>query len=194
MSVCLWSTHLPIHLINSSMIAWSRAATSPADWFVMSVRSFVINFIHSLPGDNPTCSIAPQQVFYCHHDVIIVCSSWWTYWFIACFTGCYILGGMLVWGRLHWVGGSSDVPQWPLTQRWNFGPPPPRITDAYRQILWRTTTSELCLWRHCQFNSSLSQPWWVLLILLCSSTHTCLSLSVFLSLCLSLCLALSSCW
>lgn len=54
---------------------------------------------------------------------IIVCSSWWTYWFIGCFTSCYILGGLLVWGRLRWVGRASDFPQWPLTQRWNFGPP-----------------------------------------------------------------------
>ncbi len=57
--------------------------------------------------------------------------------------------------------------------------PPSRTTDASRQILWRTTTSEWCQSPHCLFSSSPSRLWWVLLLLL---THLSLSLSACLSL------------
>lgn len=62
--------------------------------------------------------------------------------------------------------GSSDL--WPIGEM--LSPPPPRTTDASRQILWRTTMSEWCQWRRSLYNSSQSQPWWVLLVL-CASTH-----------------------
>lgn len=119
---------------------------------------------------------------------IIVCSSWWTYWFIGCFTSCYILGGLLVWGRLRWVGRASDFPQWPLTQRWNFGPPPELQTPTDRFYGGRpwascvcdvTVSSTLHRPNPGEYSSSSSAPPHTPLSLF-------LSLSVFLSVSLSL--------
>lgn len=118
---------------------------------------------------------------------IIVCSSWWTYWFIGCFTSCYILGGLLVWGRLRWVGRASDFPQWPLTQRWNFGPPPELQTPTDRFYGGRpwascvcdvTVSSTLHRPNPGEYSSSSSAPPHTPLSLF-------LSLSVFLSVSLS---------
>lgn len=65
-------------------------------------------------------------------------------------------------GVFSYLPGSSDL--WPHV--------PYRTTGGCRQILWRTTMSDWCLWRRSLFNSSPSQPWWVVLLLLhCAPTH-----------------------
>lgn len=152
---------------------------------LLLVRSLIMCISsHSPSGNNATWSGATQVIHFHHDHHSGGCAGLWL-----------VLLDLMYWevrGDCEWLGwGGIGLPAVTSDPEVKFCPPPPRTTDAYRQILWRTTTREWCLWRHYQFSSSLSQPWWVLLILLCTSTHLSLSLSLSLFLPLFLSLSLS---
>ena len=99
---------------------------------------------------------------------------------------------VIYWEVCWW--GTSDFPRWPLTQRWNFGPPPPELqTPTDRFYGGRPRASCVCdltvsSTLHCPNPGEYSSPF-------SAPPHTpvsfSLSLSPSLSLSFSLCLALS---